>query len=235
MLDKVRYEYKKVQVLRGTGGKALQKLIDDGWELVDQESGALRKTLRVRRARSAVGWLRVGGVAAGVTALVAVITLGSILEKDPTEPSGQRAADGSGDADSGAPDVSPITVENNEEFAALLAGPASGDRIEEFADKYAGETVEFDGSVLMIYTADYDSDDILIRAGTPGSLSGPRWALSEYDPYGRVDAFSGLRKGQWVRVTGQVGLYEHDISQDTFTEETDLMLVHLIEGTVEAH
>ena len=55
-----------------------------------------------------------------------------------------------------------ITVDNNEEFVAILNTTDQGDQIiEEFAVKYAGRTIEFDGNIAYMnnhgdYTTRYD-------------------------------------------------------------------------------
>ena len=55
-----------------------------------------------------------------------------------------------------------ITVDNNEEFAAVLNAKDPGDQIiKEFAVKYAGRTIEFDGNIANMsnhgtYTTRYD-------------------------------------------------------------------------------
>jgi FtsZ-interacting cell division protein YlmF len=55
-----------------------------------------------------------------------------------------------------------ITVDNNEEFAAILNAKDPGDQIiKEFAKKYAGQTIEFDGNIANMsnhenYNTRYD-------------------------------------------------------------------------------
>jgi hypothetical protein len=73
-----------------------------------------------------------------------------------------------------------LTVENNEDFAAVLAVKNKGDSlIGDFAKKYVGRTIEFDGYIAyMEHHKDYKTRyDILIYAGNYGetTFSGPNF------------------------------------------------------------
>ena len=77
-----------------------------------------------------------------------------------------------------------ITVDNNEEFAAVLNTKDPGDQIiEEFAVKYAGRTIEFDGNIAhMMYHGDYTTRyDFLIYAWdySETSVSGPSFKFED--------------------------------------------------------
>jgi len=77
-----------------------------------------------------------------------------------------------------------ITVDNNEEFAAVLNTKDPGDQIiKEFAVKYAGRTIEFDGNIANMsnhgdYTTRYD---FLISPWdySETSISGPNFKFED--------------------------------------------------------
>ncbi|MGD6873739.1 DUF4839 domain-containing protein [Sutcliffiella horikoshii] len=77
-----------------------------------------------------------------------------------------------------------LTVENNEDLAALLAVKNENDpTVGEFAKKYAGRTIEFDGNIAHMmphgsYTTRYD---ILIFAGdySETTFSGPNFKFED--------------------------------------------------------
>lgn len=81
-----------------------------------------------------------------------------------------------------------ITVDNNKEFAAVLNTKDPGDQIiEEFAVKYAGRTIEFDGNIAYMsphgdYTTRYD---FLIYPWdySETSVSGPNFKFEDYNYY----------------------------------------------------
>lgn len=89
-----------------------------------------------------------------------------------------------------APDTSPsataqtITVENNEEFVALLAETVSGGAaVEAFATTYDGALLEFDANIVDVAPHDgYQTRfDILISGGdfSPTSRSGPNFQFQD--------------------------------------------------------
>ncbi|MGO4192997.1 DUF4839 domain-containing protein [Arthrobacter sp. YAF17] len=77
-----------------------------------------------------------------------------------------------------------LTVESNEDLAALLAGSASdGDMVEAFAAKYEGKNIEFDGNIAHMdnhgsYKTRYD---ILIAAGdySKSTTTGPNFQFKD--------------------------------------------------------
>lgn len=80
--------------------------------------------------------------------------------------------------------VSPITIENNDEFAALLLLKDPFDSsVKEFADKYDGQTIEFDGNIAYLsnhgsYKTRYD---ILLGVGeySETEMIGPQFQYSD--------------------------------------------------------
>ncbi|CAH0327246.1 hypothetical protein SRABI128_05911 [Microbacterium sp. Bi128] len=77
-----------------------------------------------------------------------------------------------------------LTVENNPDLAALLAGSASDrDMVEAFAAKYKGKNIEFDGNIAYMnnhgsYKTRYD---ILIAAGdySKSTMTGPNFQFKD--------------------------------------------------------
>jgi predicted small lipoprotein YifL len=77
-----------------------------------------------------------------------------------------------------------ISVDNNEEFAAVLSALDPGDQIiEDFAVKYAGRIIEFDGNIgYMDYHGDYTTRyDFLISPWdySETSISGPYFKFED--------------------------------------------------------
>ena len=151
MIDRLKYEHKSVRVRRGAGGSTREKLEEDGWEVVGEDPGKLRTMLTLRRARTPKGWLTIGGPVVAVIVIAAVITVGALTEDRPAPDADSSSAD-HGDEGSGEDSSSEvITVENNEDLAALFAGPARGKSVEEFVDEYNGATISFDAFVAGRY------------------------------------------------------------------------------------
>ncbi|MEU6524193.1 DUF4839 domain-containing protein [Streptomyces sp. NPDC046924] len=157
MADEIKYEHKTVRTVRGTDGLVISKMQKDGWELVEQVPGTLRSTLDFRRPKKPQPWLLIGAGAAVLVVLAIVIGVASALsdgdEKKAESDKSTAAANEKPSAtptptaaESAATEV--ITPENNPEFAALLL---TGDTCDgtnlDFATKYAGRTVAFDGSI----------------------------------------------------------------------------------------
>lgn len=232
VISRLKYEHKSVKVLRGTDGAA--KWAADGWEVIGEETGKLRTTLQLRRARTREGWLKVIGPGATFVVIAAVVGVGAALEDD--EPASVDSAQSSGEDsnESESAEDGPITAETNEEFAALLGGPERGPSVAGFVDKYLDDhpRVEFEGFVVQVYNSDYDQQDALVQAGTAAHPTGPRFNIGAYYTTALAFRIEELRRGQSVRVSGSLGIYEHDDSQDTFTEETRRMLIQLVEAQV---
>jgi hypothetical protein len=238
MINRLKYEHKSLRTLRRAGGSTRSKLEQDGWEVVAEEPGKLRTTLTLRRARTPVGWLKIGGPVVAVVVIIAVVAVGAATEDDgPASEADYYSGKTGGDPDSDE-DSEPtgsITPENNEEFAALLAGPERGPSVAAFIDQYRDEDrrFEFDGFVVMVYNADYNTEDAIIQAGTPAAPTGPRFAIGELYPSRLAGKIERLKEGQAIHVSGLLGIYEHDDSHDTFTNETKLMKVYLVETQFE--
>ncbi|MEJ8640137.1 DUF4839 domain-containing protein [Streptomyces sp. MS2.AVA.5] len=183
MADEIKYEYKTVQTVRGTDGLAISKMQKDGWELVEQAQGMLRSTLDFRRPKKAPPRLLIGTAVGGLVILAIVIGVAAALEdrgekedesNKPTavtvsaEPSATSTPSTPGSAEV-------ITPQNSREFAALLRTPDSCDSANpDFATKYKGKTVAFDGSIVhMSPHGDYDTRyDFLLGPGDKGPNTG---------------------------------------------------------------
>ncbi len=81
-----------------------------------------------------------------------------------------------------------LTAENNADFAALLQGPGECDEsVSDFATKYEGQTIEFDGNVAYIAPhGGYDTRfDFLIYAGdySESAVPGPSFRFTDENYY----------------------------------------------------
>ena len=81
-----------------------------------------------------------------------------------------------------------ITVDNNEEFRALIENPQPDNAtIEQFVSKYKGRTIEFDGNAANVapYNSYKTRFDFLIYAGdyNPNSAHGPNFKFSDVAYY----------------------------------------------------
>ncbi|MFI9487368.1 DUF4839 domain-containing protein [Promicromonospora sp. NPDC052451] len=193
--EDVLYEFKTVHAIRGTEARSIAKWQKSGWALVDQNQGTLRTTLSFRRPKPKLPWVPLA-VAGGVLALLAVVIgIGIALEDDggvseltmrtsektvlaSESPSGtpEPSTSASASPDAGQTDADQVlTIVNNKEFAALLSvGDTCDESIARFANKYAGETIEFDGSIAdMVNHGSYDTRyDILLGPGDKGPETG---------------------------------------------------------------
>jgi hypothetical protein len=135
-------------------------------------------------------------VAAGLLPVLAIIiAIGAINEKNAPTPPAAATTEASAEQEpvEAAPEPKPasaepeaeavLTVENNEDFAALLAAVDDYDLFKEFAAKYQGRTIEFDGTIgarncLGDYKTRYD---ILVFPGDSieSGVTGPNFRFSD--------------------------------------------------------
>jgi hypothetical protein len=116
-----------------------------------------------------------GGVIAG---LAIVITAGTISEK-----ANQQAAPATTPTETPVASKTPepeqvLTINNNKDLAALLAGPDNHwDAFKAFAAKYQGRTIEFDGNIASRSNHGDVRYDYLILAGNYGAspMTGPNF------------------------------------------------------------
>ncbi|MER5728284.1 DUF4839 domain-containing protein [Streptomyces sp. NPDC002138] len=185
MADEITYEYKTVQTVRGTDGLVISKLQKDGWELVEQTPGMLRSTLDFRRPKKPLPRLLIGAAVGVLALLVIVIGVGAALEDgDEKKDEANKPAPATASARPSAPStptgagsaaVEVITLQNNPEFAALLKTPDSCDSANlDFATKYKGKKVAFDGSIvhMMPHGNDGTRYDVLLGPGDQGPKTG---------------------------------------------------------------
>jgi hypothetical protein len=195
--DAPKYEYTSVRAIRGTEGRTIAKWVHDGWELDAQSGGGMLRTeLTFRRVKAKVAPWRVLAVAGAVVVLALVIAIGVITERRggsgttdaaavTSAPAEQPAAATTAEAaptQTAAEEI--LTAENNPELAALLALKDPGaDSVGEFAAKYRGRTIEFDGNVGAMNNHDsYKTRyDILVGAGdfSQTSSSGPNFQFHD--------------------------------------------------------
>lgn len=192
MADDIKYEYKSVQTVRGTGGLVISKMQKDGWELVEQAQGRLRTTLSFRRPKKPQPWLLIGALAAVLVILAIVIGVASALsggggKKDESDKPVAAASEKPSAtptptaAESAATEV--ITPQNNPEFAALLKADSCDDANLDFATRHGGQKVAFNGSIVnMAPHGDYDTRyDFLLGPGDrgPNTTVGPAFRYED--------------------------------------------------------
>ncbi|WP_327112787.1 DUF4839 domain-containing protein [Streptomyces sp. NBC_01341] len=212
MTDEIKYEHETVQTVRGTDGLVISKMEKDGWELVEQTQGMLRSTLEFRRPKKPQPWLLIGSVAAVLVILAIVIGVASALsdgdakkddagksmtavsEKPSTTPTPTAA-------ESAAAEL--ITLENNPEFAALLKADSCDDVNLDFATRYEGQTVAFNGSIRhMAPHGDYETRyDFLLGPGDEG----PNTTIGPAFKYEDVNAGDLNLTGKKIPATVGVG------------------------------
>ncbi|MEH0938876.1 DUF4839 domain-containing protein [Micromonospora psammae] len=186
-------------------------------------------------------------VAAGLLPVLAIIiAIGAINEKNaPTPPAAATTEASAGQEPvEAAPEPKPasaepeaeavLTVENNEDFAALLAAVDDYDLFKEFGAKYQGRTIEFDGTIAAMNRLGDSKTryDILVFAGDSigSGVTGPNFRFSD------VNITSDLRLtgsnipdtigvGQKLRITAEVEGY-------TGHEYADLFLLNPVSTEV---
>ncbi|MFI5534632.1 DUF4839 domain-containing protein [Kitasatospora sp. NPDC051853] len=230
MADEITYEYRTVRAVRGTDSLVISKMGKDGWELVEQAEGTLlRSALVFRRPKKPLPRLLLAVVAGILVFLALVIGLGAALEEE-DEPQGRSdspAASTVAVPPSTAPTPPPatpmapelITSQNTPEFASLLKTPDSCDSAhQDFAAKYKGRTVAFDGSVVTMAPHGDTSTryDILLGPGDQGASTGtgPAFKYEDVNVFdlklkpagGNVPAT--VRAGDRFRFVAEVGEYK---------------------------
>ncbi|MFG2812956.1 DUF4839 domain-containing protein [Streptomyces sp. NPDC048410] len=191
MADEVKYEYKVVRTVRGADGLVISKMQKDGWELVEQLPGKLRTTLNFRRPKPPVPWRLIGAGAAVLVVLAAVIGTGVALGDGGEEKGASAGSTVGSEKPSATPSADEstaaevVTAQNNREFAALLKADSCDEPNVDFAAKYAGRTIAFDGSIVhMAPHGDYQTRyDFLLGPGDKGSQTtdGPNFKYEDFN------------------------------------------------------
>ncbi|MDQ0846057.1 DUF4839 domain-containing protein [Streptomyces sp. V1I6] len=215
MADEIKYEYKTVRTVRGTDGLVISKMQKEGWELVEQAQGTLRSTLDFRRPKKPQPWLLIGSAAAVLLILAIVIGAASALgdgdgKKDESDKSRAAASEMPSATPTPAPTPTPsaaepaaaemITTENNPEFAALLKTADTCDEANlDFATRYEGQTVAFNGSIThMAPHGDYETRyDFLLGPGDDG----PQTTVGPAFKYEDVNVFDLKLTGKEIPAT----------------------------------
>jgi hypothetical protein len=217
-----KYEFREVRVVRRLESRTKSKWENDGWEFVSKDEGTFQTKLQFKREKAKLSKGLIGGAAGGALVLVAIIAIGIVNEGRATNPSTTNQPSPSSpvtepsvgsETDTVDTDAKPITVENNLEFAALMATAGEDLKLNKrFFDKYRGMTLEFDGNVAVKENhGDYETRfDILIEGGEYSETrsNGPGFRLVDvgyYDLHLKgPDAPYSVSQGQNVRIVGKL-------------------------------
>ena len=198
MADEIKYEYKTVRTVRGTANVVISKLQKNGWELVEQEQGTLRSALSFRRPKKPQPWLLISTAVAVLVILAVVIGVASALsDEGETKDEPDTATAAASEKPSATPTPTPtavksattevITPQNNPEFAALLKADTCDDANMDFATRYEGRTVAFNGSIVHMATYGDDATryDFLLGPGDKGPKTtvGPAFKYEDVNIY----------------------------------------------------
>ncbi|WP_339134040.1 DUF4839 domain-containing protein [Streptomyces sp. f51] len=222
MADEITYEYRTVRAVRGTDGRVISKMQEDGWELVDRAQGTLRSTLEFRRPKKPVPWRLIGTAAGVLVTLAVVIGVAAALtgggEKKDAAGKSTATAD---EKPSATPSATPtptksaateaITPQNNPKFAALLKADYCDDANLDFATRHKGQTIAFDGSIVnMAPHGDYNTRyDILLGPGDKG----PRTAVGPAFKYENVNVLDLKLTGKKIPATVGAGDTFHFVAE----------------------
>lgn len=189
----VQYESKDVRAIRGTEARTIAKWQKAGWEFVAQsQRPLLQSKLTFRRPKPKKPWRLLAVLGGGVLLLIVFAIVMGTIRSGGSNPAPTTPPTKSAVAPSKSPSAKPttpakeqtLTVENNQDLVALLSGPNQGPTIEDFAAKYKGRTIEFDGSIGAMAPHDgYKTRyDILISPGDYSethSSGGPSFQLRD--------------------------------------------------------
>lgn len=235
MADKdIEYQSVEVKVVRGTEQRTITKRQAEGWELVDQQPGTVRSTLVFRRPKPPVPWKLVAVLGAGLVAILAFAGVMAVLEdgdaEDPTG-SSQTVADKPAedpvsaepvpdDSEANAPMAEVLTVQNSPELAAVLEERGTCTQAAaDFASRFAGQTIQFDGHVGNVANIGTFSNRYNILVGAwdfdESNLRGPDFQFRDVSSVDELN-FPGLESieqlafADKLRITATVGELEPD-------------------------
>ncbi|WP_346845820.1 DUF4839 domain-containing protein [uncultured Rothia sp.] len=223
------YETKTVKTVRGTEKSFIKKWESQGWELVDQEKGRVQTTLNFRKPKKEISPQAIiaGVVIVLILALIFVIGIFTENRQETSAPASVAPSSAleqpstSTMTPAPTPTESPvITVENNANFAKIMSTPEDCSEVyAEFTEKYAGQTIEFDGSIAYLAPhGDYKTrDDILIMAGDyrETNLTGPQFKYEDVNVATQLhfpvnDSGKSIGKGDSLHFVAKVERYETD-------------------------
>lgn len=236
-IEEPKYEIKSVHSVRGMEARTRAKWEKEGWEFVDQNQELLRTKLTFRRVKpklpvrllAAVSGvlvlLVIAGIILGAThggsaaaAATASATNAAVVASEKATPTPSKAPQTGLPArptPTAAPPERNLTVKSNADLAALLAAPEPSQQQQaDFAAKYQGRTIEFDGNF-----ADWQNDgnyktryDALVAPGDYSTTDqvGPAFQFKNVGMYdlhltGNVPDYIG--RGTNVHVVATVGDY----------------------------
>lgn len=147
--EEPRYQFVQVKTVRGAEQRSINKKQAEGWELVDQQPGTVRTTLRFRRPKPPAPWKMLAGFGVAAVVLIAVLGIGAFLEDgdsasqingaetvdvQPVETSDPAPAS---DTAAGTEFDEALTIDNSLELAALLQeGDYCSPAVADFADTH---------------------------------------------------------------------------------------------------
>lgn len=230
--ERPRYETRTVKSVRGMEARAAAKWERDGWEVISQSQGRVQSELHIRRAVPKRSWRTwaVGGGAAAAVAVVVVLGASGVFGEDDggTESAAAKSrtpaetsVDGSSTPVTTSPSASEsgnvvLSAASTPDLAALLQlGDYCDASIKNFAEKYDGRRITFDGSVAALNPhGDYKTRyDILIGAGdfSATSARGPAFQFTDVntvsDLHYAEDVPDTIGVGTNLTVTATVGEY----------------------------
>lgn len=238
--DDVQYELKSVQAIRSTEARTIAKWEKLGWEFVSQDKGTLRTEITFRRPKRQLPW-RLMAVAGGALAvLIAIAAAFGLLDEEPgtAAPPAPVAVETTTAAPASTPPAkvtpteetpkttaaakpvedSVLTVENNTDLAELLRlGDYCSGTIADFAAKYQGQTITFDGNIAAMnpHGNAKTRHDILVGAGdySTTTATGPAFQFRDVNTTFDLHLVGEnipdtVGTGDNVRITAQVVKYD---------------------------
>ncbi|MBS7548225.1 hypothetical protein [Dietzia massiliensis] len=133
--EDIKYQFVEVTAVRGTERRAVAKKEAEGWELVEQDQGRVKTTLKFRRPKPPLPRKQIAIGAGVAVVLVGILAVGAALEGDDDAVEAESAAamieepaeplDLPPAIEAGAPSDNPVaaealTAETNPDLAALL-------------------------------------------------------------------------------------------------------------------
>jgi len=137
----------------------------------------------------------------------------SSTEKDTSEEIESSEETSSAEKDNVEPEiVENLTVDNNDELLVVLSKDSDYDTYTDFAKKYEGQIIEFDGRIdYVVNHEDYDTRyDILVSAGDfdPNSQTGPTFKFEDVAAFDldleTLFLEDIIKVGENVRITAEV-------------------------------